>query len=778
MPWTKAFAAALADRYRLERDLGEGGMASVYLARDVRHDRNVAIKVLRPELAEAIGADRFLAEIRTTAGLNHPHILPLFDSGAADGSLFYVMPVVEGESLRQRLDRDGALSVGDAVRIASEVASALDHAHRRGVIHRDVKPENILLQDGKALVADFGIALAPGDGATRLTQTGVTMGTPQYMSPEQMLGDRALDARTDIYAVGVLLYESLTGTTPFRGLTTHAIAAKVLTERPPPPSRHRRDVPQHIDAVVMTAIERDPQRRFDSAAALQTALATPDRINVPDRRLRVVLGVSAAVALLAGGYAVARRPTSTTASSKHSIAALPFRFENFGGDSSRIAALADNIPQQILDGLGGLPDVIVRVMPHDPRFRNVTNPNTVAPELDADIIVMGDVALAGDSIRITIRPYDVRSKRVLTSIPFVSSERNVLALEETISRSVAARLQIAQQAPMLAGDSRRARAVNQAAFNELIRAQWYVESRQCPALDSAIARYTAATRIDSTYAEAWAGLAQAHNLRGAFYCEAPTTAFAPARRAVEVALRLDSSSAAAHTARGFLTLFGDWNPTLSAEEFRRSVQLDSMRSETWLYRSWYYAAVNQLDSARWSMRRAKELDPTSSIIRTRVGSVLWMSDSLFAARDEIEEVLRHEPRFVPAIVQIAPLYAVLKQCDRVREILRTEPALVERGWGDLGFSEARCGGASLARKMIARMETGRARGEFEAAFETAKVYAGLGDTVKVYASLNNALTEHDWQLIHLAWDPDFAAYRASPTFQSILRRVGMPAPGT
>src|SRR6478752_5970475 len=232
MPWTKAFAAALADRYRLERDLGEGGMASVYLARDVRHDRNVAIKVLRPEVAEAIGAERFLAEIRTTAGLSHPHILPLFDSGAADGSLFYVMPVVEGESLRQRLDRDGALSVGDAVRIASEVASALDHAHRHGVIHRDIKPENVLLQDGKALVADFGIALASVDGATRLTQTGVTMGTPQYMSPEQMLGDRALDARTDIYAVGVLLYESLTGTTPFRGMTTHAIAAKVLTERP------------------------------------------------------------------------------------------------------------------------------------------------------------------------------------------------------------------------------------------------------------------------------------------------------------------------------------------------------------------------------------------------------------------------------------------------------------------------------------------------------------------------------------------------------------------
>jgi serine/threonine-protein kinase len=664
------------------------------------------------------------------------------------------------------------------VRIASEVASALDYAHRRGVIHRDIKPENILLQDGKALVADFGIALAPVDGAARLTQTGVAVGTPQYMSPEQMVGERALDARTDIYSVGVLLYEALTGTTPFPGTTTHAIAAKVLTERPAPPSKHRRDVPAHLDAVVMTAIERQPERRFDSAAALQAALAGPAGPSRPDRRLiRVALGVSGAVVLLAGGYAVARRLTSNTPN-KHSIGALPFRFESFGGDTARVAALADNIPQQILDGLGGLSDVIVRVMPHDMRFRNVTNPSAVAPELDADIILMGDVALAGDSIRVTIRPYEVRSKRVLTSIPFVGSTRNVLSLGEAISPGVAARLRLSAQAPTLAGDSRRARSINPAAGEEVIRARWYVESRQCPALDSAIARYTAATRIDSTYAEAWAGLAQAHNLRGAFYCEPSAIASPPARTAVETALRLDSTSASAHTARGFLALFGDWNPATSAEEFRRSVQLDSTRSETWLYRSWYYVAENRLDSARWSMERAKELDPTSSIIRTRVGSTLYYVDSLRAARDEIEEVLRHEPNFAPAIVQIAPLYATLKQCDRVREILRTEHALVERGWGDLGFSAAQCGDAALARRMIAQIETARAQGEFRAAFETAIVYAGLGDSAKTYTWLHNALTEHDWQLIHLAWHPAFATYRRSPTFQSILRKVGMPAPGS
>jgi serine/threonine-protein kinase len=777
MPWTEAFAAALADRYRLERDLGEGGMASVYLARDVRHDRNVAIKVLRPELGEAIGAERFLAEIRTTASLSHPHILPLFDSGTADGSLFYVMPVVEGESLRERIHRTGPLAIDEAVRVAGQITSALDHAHRRGVVHRDIKPENILFQDGNALVADFGIALAPAEDARRLTQTGVSVGTPQYMSPEQILGERAVDARSDIYAVGLLLYESLTGAPPFSG-TTHAVAAKTLTERAPPPSQHRRDIPPHLDAVVMTALERDPGRRFASAAAMQTALSAPGEADLSRRRYptRVVIGAAVVIAAL-GGYVAARRLTSANSPEKRSIAALPLRFESFGGDTSRVAALADNIPQQILDGLGGFPTVIVRVMPHDTRFRNVTNPNAVAPELDADIILMGDVALAGDSIRITIRPYEVRSKRVLASIPFVRSAHNVLSLGDGISRVVAARLQLAEQAPTLAGASRHARPVDSTAYDEVIRAQWYVASRQCPALDSAIARYTAATRIDSTYAEAWAGLAQAHNLRAAFWCEPSATAFPPARRALETALRVDSSSAAVRTARGFLLLFDDWKPAASAEEFRRSVQLDSTRAETWLYRSWYYMAVNKLDSTRWSMRRAKALDPTSSIIRTRIASTLYASDSLLAARDEIEEVLRHEPHYAPAIVQAASIYASLNQCDQVREILRTEGALVERGAGDLGFSEARCGETALARKTLAHWERLRAQGQFVDAYERAVVYAGLGDSVQVFAYLHQALTEHDWQMIHLASAQVFAPYRSSPTYQSILRKVGVtPAP--
>jgi len=265
---------ALADRYRIERELGQGGMATVYLAEDLKHHRKVAIKVLRPELAAVIGAERFLAEIQTTANLQHPHILPLFDSGAAESFLFYVMPFIEGESLRDRLNREKQLPVSNAIRIASEVASALDYAHRHDVIHRDIKPENILLHDGAALVADFGIALAASKASgTRMTETGMSIGTPQYMSPEQAMGEQEITARSDIYALGATTYEMLIGEPPFSGPTAQAIFAKVWTEEPRPLRPRRHTISDDVEDAVLTALEKLPADRFATAAEFANALA-------------------------------------------------------------------------------------------------------------------------------------------------------------------------------------------------------------------------------------------------------------------------------------------------------------------------------------------------------------------------------------------------------------------------------------------------------------------------------------------------------------------------
>jgi Tol biopolymer transport system component/tRNA A-37 threonylcarbamoyl transferase component Bud32 len=306
---------ALADRYRLERELGQGGMATVYLAHDVRHDRRVALKVLRPELAAVIGAERFLQEIKTTAHLQHPHILALFDSGQVDGTVFYVMPFVEGESLRDRLAREKQLPIEAALRIAREVASALDYAHRHGVIHRDIKPENILLHDGQALVADFGIALAASSaGGSRMTETGMSLGTPHYMSPEQAMGERTLDARTDVYALGCVVYEMLTGEPPFTGPTAQAIVAKVMTDNPRPPRQLRRSVPESVEAAVLGALEKLPADRFAGTAEFAAALSDTsagryvgksvrgNATDLPGYRLTDVRSVLLIAAIAAGSF--------------------------------------------------------------------------------------------------------------------------------------------------------------------------------------------------------------------------------------------------------------------------------------------------------------------------------------------------------------------------------------------------------------------------------------------------------------------------------------------
>src|SRR6185436_13490149 len=271
---TSSLVNALADRYRLEREIGSGGMATVYLAKDVRHERDVAVKVLRPEIASSIGVERFLAEIKTTAHLQHPHILGLIDSGEVNGTVFYVMPFVKGESLRDRLNRELQVPISDAVRIATQVAGALDYAHRHGVIHRDIKPENILLHDEQALVADFGIALAARVSQTgkRITEAGTSLGTPHYMSPEQAMGERTLDARADIYALGCVLYEMLTGEPPFDGPSAQAIIAKVMTAEPEPVTTVRKTVPANVAAATMMAISKLPADRFPTAAAFAAAL--------------------------------------------------------------------------------------------------------------------------------------------------------------------------------------------------------------------------------------------------------------------------------------------------------------------------------------------------------------------------------------------------------------------------------------------------------------------------------------------------------------------------
>ena len=299
--------SALGDRYRFEREIGSGGMATVYLARDLRHDRQVAVKVLKPELGAVLGAERFLSEIKVTANLQHPNLLPLFDSGEAGGLLFYVMPFVEGETLRDQLDREKQLSIEEAVHIAVAVASALQYAHEHGVIHRDLKPENVLIQAGQPVIADFGIALAVSKaGGARVTQTGLSLGTPQYMSPEQAAGDRVIDARSDIYSLGAVTYEMVAGEPPHSGTSAQAIMAKLMTSEPRPLHMLRSTVPIHVAAAVEKALSKLPADRFASARDFAQALTNPHFTS------STRTGIAAQIAVTSAGIKKWKRATFAT----------------------------------------------------------------------------------------------------------------------------------------------------------------------------------------------------------------------------------------------------------------------------------------------------------------------------------------------------------------------------------------------------------------------------------------------------------------------------------
>ncbi len=335
--------AALEGRYAIERELGEGGMATVYLAQDLRHQRNVALKVLKPELAAVIGGERFLAEIQTTANLQHPHILPLFDSGEEDGFLYYVMPYVEGESLGDRIDRERQLPVDEAVAIAAKVAGALQHAHGHGVIHRDIKPGNILLQDGEPVVADFGIALAVGAaGGSRLTETGLSLGTPHYMSPEQATGDEHVGPATDIYALGCVLYEMLVGEPPYTGSTAQAVLGKIISGRLTSAAEQRASVPANVDAAIRKALEKLPADRFTGAHDFAQALAAPAfRLGIADNAVVAAPVMSRRRWLAVGGLTAGVLALST------------WWFAWGGGDtsigSSVIVLMDSTHPQRIYD---------------------------------------------------------------------------------------------------------------------------------------------------------------------------------------------------------------------------------------------------------------------------------------------------------------------------------------------------------------------------------------------------------------------------------------------
>jgi eukaryotic-like serine/threonine-protein kinase len=626
--------AGIGGNYRIERELGRGGMATVYLAHDLRHDRRVALKLLRPELAAVLGPERFQREIRLAAGLQHPNILTVLDSGAIGSQLWFTMPYIQGESLRSRLSREHQLPIDQAVRLAVEVADALESAHRQGIVHRDIKPENILLSGAPdssraaqehALVTDFGIARSMSDLPTdRLTETGLIVGTPSYMSPEQASGERNLDGRTDIYSLGCVLYEMLAGEPPFVGPTVQSIAAKRMTDPVPAVSRIRETVPLALERTLLRAMAKAPADRFPTAgefgAALQRGLSQPSA--APERKhslYRWVAAVAGLLVLLFAGYRLSRKETLTTGPIP--LAVLPFRTFGATSDSS---VLAIGIPDAIITRLAGLQQMRLRPTSAVLRYAGKDiDPRQVGRELRVGYLVTGTVQAATDRLRVSVQLLRASDAAPIWGSAYDLARQDLLTLQDSVAERVSSTLAVRLTSEEHERLYRRYTS-NPAAY------EWYLRGRAQLAhvteegTKAALESFEQALARDSGYALAQAGLAMASadmHLRFASGPEVKQWGERATREASR-ALALDPNLAEAHLAMAAVmrkTDF-DWDGTL--EESRKALALNPNLDLAHYFREAAFYHLGLFDLGEREDRGVVNLDPADQVEQLRTRGVL------------------------------------------------------------------------------------------------------------------------------------------------------------
>jgi len=608
--------ASLAGRYTIERELGRGGMATVYLARDLKHDRLVALKVLRPELAASLGADRFLREIQVTAHLTHPNILPLLDSGRADEFLYYVTPYVEGESLRSRLERERQLPVDEAVRLAAAVAGALDYAHRHQIIHRDIKPENILLEDGQPVVADFGIARAlHAAESAKLTETGVAVGTVAYMSPEQATGEE-FDGRSDIYSLGCVLYEMLAGEPPFTGPTAQVVTARRLAGSVPSLHAVRDSVPRQIEQAIGKALAKLPADRFATAAEFADALTPggpaprPTAFRLSWRRAG---GVAAAFLAIFGAVLVSRSKTHGAREPASNGVAVLY-FDNLSRDTAD-AYLADGLTEELISRLGQVARLTVKSRNAVRRFRGrlADDPSAVGRALGVVHLVSGSVRHAGARLRVTVELVNAATGDRMWGQQYDRAEADLLGIQEdiavTIATAIGGRLLPAERSSLTQRPTR-----DPGAYDHFVKGNYFLGQRTAPAVGRAIDEYRAALQLDPSFTEALARVAYSYALFldwGWRYPNAsPESLLARGFAAADSALRQDSTSSDAWMARAYVLAMSGTRTTAPAiAAFERAIALDPRNAEAYHQYGWVLMGLERDSASAEANLRALELDP-------------------------------------------------------------------------------------------------------------------------------------------------------------------------
>ena len=656
---------ALADHYRIERELGRGGMAVVYLADDLKHNRPVAVKVVNPEIASIIGAERFINEIRVTAKLHHPNIVQLHDSGVADGIMYYVMPLVEGESLADRLDREGALPVDEAVAITRAIASALDYAHRHNVVHRDIKPANIMLQDGVPLVADFGIALAvDAADAERMTRTGYSLGTPSYMSPEQAVGDKRVTATTDVYALGSVLYEMLAGEPPFTGANMQAVVARIMTE--PPRKLHilRPGISPQLEATVERALAKVPADRFRSASAFAEALgsavhntstATPAAPRTRIRRWYVGAAAVAFVALAAvlftrmrggatagGTTAVpdgARGWVNPVDDPRPAIAVLAFTNMNPGDDQKYFS---DGISEEILTALSRIRELRVAArataLTHQGKDEDLRQ---VGKALGVRYLLAGSVRKEGDRVRISAELVNAADGFRVWADSYDRQLQNVFAIQSDIAGAIAEALRV----PLGLASHELVRPTMDTTAHDLYLLARAAMRRRGRGVQEAVRLFEASIARDSAWAPAWGGLAEALAVSPFYVSDVGESSDSAvwdvslhrSEKAATRALTLDPNSAAAHTALGGVHR-DEWAWKASEDEYRRALAIDPDSHEAHMQLCELLWAMGRMDESLRECERAVLLDRAPVRLDTW-GFSLYMNKRSADAERVLEEGL-------------------------------------------------------------------------------------------------------------------------------------------
>ncbi len=688
--------SALGGAYIVERELGRGGMATVWLARDQKHKRPLALKVLHPDLAASLGADRFQREIEVAAGLQHPHILSVHDSGNANGLLWFSMPYVEGETLRSRLDREGQLPVDEALRITREAAQALQYAHDHGVVHRDIKPENLLLTtDGNTLVADFGIAQALSvdsspEAQQRLTETGLVVGTPQYMSPEQASGERVLDARTDLYSLAAVLYEMLAGEPPFTGPNVQTVRAKMLSGDPPLVRRARPAVVMGVEAALAKALAPAPADRFttmaDFARTLSTAQTTDPRAAAlaPLRasRLRVQVTIVAAVVLLGAALLLVwSRTRSAAPAGGSALAVLPFENE---GDTSN-AYFADGITDEIRGKLTALPAlrVIARASSNQYR-RSDKSPQQIARELGAMYLLTGTVRWETNenhARRVRVSPELVQlskesAPRTIWQQTYDTTLADVFQVQSAVASKVAANLGVVLNAPAQTQLTQKP-TQNLAAYEAYLRSTAF-DGGDLSSSRRALAYAEQAVALDSGFAAAWARVGSLHDVIYANGTQGQADATA-AKSALDRAIGLDTADYRTYVARALYWQIVASNQANARDDLERANRLAPSAAEVLRTLGQVEAADGQWDQGLAHFRQAAALDPRTPLTADRLSrAFLWLR-RYPEARAAAERGLAANAEHLALIEDRAMSYAGDGDLASARASLRRVPRTLDRG---------------------------------------------------------------------------------------------------